>query len=136
LSIIVEFFAATSQEAPAAPESGPGLGWPGFSCGNFDAYEALLGWEAAVTERPWRALLDAGVPTLVAGDEARPMVVQASDTLRAWLAGASAHEIAWLTDTWGPRAGVHPEAGVDILTSLAELALETGGSSGIYCWVA
>ncbi|GIE99993.1 hypothetical protein [Paractinoplanes rishiriensis] len=135
MSTIIKFFVAPDDEVAAGvAKGGPGDDLNPAVYGNFDVWTALGEWDTILT--------GAGADnTDVVSDDGDPLVLAASPTLTAALAGADAATVARTGERWRTlRADegedFDEELVHDLLTEIAGLAAAARRTDGdLYCWV-
>ncbi|MFC8720090.1 hypothetical protein [Kitasatospora sp. NPDC057198] len=141
MSVIVTFFRAPGHAAATAAARGPGSFVEALEYGNFDADEALTGWEALLTGRGFDEVLAEERPEdeLPPDGGDGPLLLALSPALQARLATAAPTLLAataarWVRELADDGVDFDPESATEILTSLARLARSaTAAADRLYC---
>lgn len=131
----MEFFVGVPEESL---RSGPDRSLDAFTWGNFDAWNALLIWEAHFTGVSHDTLLDEGLPESLDEDDGGAVVFLFSEALAAGLAAASEADLAGLGERWAGEADEPLDAEIagQILGEVAAVARrERRPGERVCCWV-
>lgn len=142
MSIIIEFFIAPDDASAAGVvDSGPTGTFESAECGNFNAAEAMVEWEAIFTGQSFEALVAADEPRMISEGDG-PLLFAASGALHGALADATPDRLTEVGGLWIEAQAEEgrifdPEMVDGLLGDLADLArtARTRGHS-LYCWMA
>lgn len=142
MSSIIRFFVASPSDAIGSLNHGPGASLRVVEFGNFDVEEALLDWEAYLTNSTFDDLVDQDLPELVAGDDEGPTVLVVSDPLLTELGSISSFRQSELAKWWVDKKSrdgfvIELLVALQIIEDLIRLIREDRlPGERVYCWTA
>ncbi len=124
----------------ARREPSPGADGPAglLHLGNFEAWEALLIWEAQLTGVSVESLEEEGLPELLEGEGEGALIFLLGEALVGALATASAADLVGLGGRWADEAedALDAEVAVGIVDEVAVLARkERQPGERVCCWI-